>query len=672
MKYRPEIDGLRALAVIAVIVHHFHKDLLPSGYLGVDIFFVISGYVITASLYGRSAPSLSALLLDFYVRRIKRLLPALVLCVLGTSLLISLVNPSPSITLKTGLASLFGLSNLYLVRQAVDYFGDSAQLNGFTHTWSLAVEEQFYLFFPFIVWSTSFRRREAGGRSVPFYSLLGVLGALSLAAFVLLNRTVPGLVYYLMPARFWELGAGSLAFWLTQRRPVPGEGTATAAGRAGAVVALVLTCVTLLAPAAFNTWTTIAVTALTVGLIALTRAGTLPHRLFTQPAIVWVGLISYSLYLWHWPVLVVSRWTVGIRWWTAPAQAALMLMLAAQSYRWVERPLRKADWSVRKWPTIAYGLGAAGLAAAVLVALIRPLDGRLYVGRRPPLAAAGVDSLARPHSVAGTTWDPRKCVLSSNRDVGRAITPDGCTLGHFGQARQRVLVLGNSHAAAFTHAFDRLVEDDGFAVTIVASWGASPIQEVPNRSFWQDANRYFWDTTVPSLVAQLRAGDWVLLLSDLSDLSPPSATERSEQDLALLQAGLRRFSAELSRRGIRLAVLHGLPYARETNCDPAATMDQWFTPFGSPCTYLGRDASLARRADLDRALNALAHEGTVTVIDLFELFCPGALCRYQAADGTFMYRDVWSHPSVEAAHLSAPLFRRALRSGAAAPPAPAR
>jgi hypothetical protein len=137
--YRPEIDGLRALAVIAVIINHFNKDILPSGYLGVDIFFVISGFVITASLVSQNSNTLGELLRDFYVRRIKRLVPALVLFVLIAAFIICLFNPFPVSSLRTGIASLFGLSNVYLLRQSTDYFAESTRLNVFTHMWSLGV-----------------------------------------------------------------------------------------------------------------------------------------------------------------------------------------------------------------------------------------------------------------------------------------------------------------------------------------------------------------------------------------------------------------------------------------------------------------------------------------------------------------------------------------------------
>jgi peptidoglycan/LPS O-acetylase OafA/YrhL len=138
--YRPEIDGIRAFAVTAVIINHFSKELLPSGYLGVDIFFVISGFVITSSLAGRPSENFRDFLVGFYTRRIKRLVPALVLFVLITSILICLFNPYPDASLKTGITSLFGLSNLYLLRQSTDYFSLSTELDAFTHTWSLGVK----------------------------------------------------------------------------------------------------------------------------------------------------------------------------------------------------------------------------------------------------------------------------------------------------------------------------------------------------------------------------------------------------------------------------------------------------------------------------------------------------------------------------------------------------
>ena len=150
--YRPEIDGLRALAVVAVIVNHFNKDILPSGHLGVDIFFVISGFVITSSLTGRSSQNLGDFLAEFYVRRVKRLIPPLIPFVILTSVLLCLFNPGPGVSMRTGVSTLFGVSNLYLLNESTDYFATAAESNVFMHTWSLGVEEQFYLLFPPLLW----------------------------------------------------------------------------------------------------------------------------------------------------------------------------------------------------------------------------------------------------------------------------------------------------------------------------------------------------------------------------------------------------------------------------------------------------------------------------------------------------------------------------------------
>jgi peptidoglycan/LPS O-acetylase OafA/YrhL len=143
MGYRPEIDGLRGVAVLAVIINHFNDKLLPGGYLGVDVFFVISGFVITASLAARNSTSFAELFQGFYARRVRRLLPALILFVLISGLFICFLMPDPGGTLAMGRRALFGVSNIQLYLESVQYFSESAKLNPYTHTWSLGVEEHF-------------------------------------------------------------------------------------------------------------------------------------------------------------------------------------------------------------------------------------------------------------------------------------------------------------------------------------------------------------------------------------------------------------------------------------------------------------------------------------------------------------------------------------------------
>jgi peptidoglycan/LPS O-acetylase OafA/YrhL len=149
--YRHELDGLRAFAVISVVINHFDKSLLPSGYLGVDIFFVLSGFVITGSLTSRKISSFGDFIVQFYVRRIKRLVPTLILVTLVTGICTIALIYKPGFSIKTGLYSLIGFSNHALLNASTDYFSSSTQLNTFTHTWSLGVEEQFY-FIDFVIY----------------------------------------------------------------------------------------------------------------------------------------------------------------------------------------------------------------------------------------------------------------------------------------------------------------------------------------------------------------------------------------------------------------------------------------------------------------------------------------------------------------------------------------
>lgn len=373
-KYRPEINGLRAFAVVAVIINHFNKDLLPSGYLGVDIFFVISGYVITASLAGRDSKNFLDFLTGFYERRIKRLLPALVFFVMITSVLICLFNPNPAVAIKTGIASLFGLSNLYLLKTSTNYFAQSTELNPFTHTWSLGVEEQFYLLFPFLIWFTGFGQSSAKG-SRNLFLWVGALSIASLISFIYLYQVNQPAAYFLTPPRFWEMAAGCLIFIGFQKRARIEQ----ALEKVPPLLALAAMVGVMFVPVSAAVPATISAVVLSAILIACLKKGTAAYDVFTLEKVVYVGLISYSLYLWHWTVLSVSRWTIGIHWWSVPIQAALMLTLAIASYQFAEIPLRQSQWFSTKWLNIFVGTFAAIISATICI-VIRGFQNYLYSG----------------------------------------------------------------------------------------------------------------------------------------------------------------------------------------------------------------------------------------------------------------------------------------------------
>jgi hypothetical protein len=344
-----------------------------------------------------------------------------------------------------------------------------------------------------------------------------------------------------------------------------------------------------------------------------------------------------------------------------------MLLLAAGSYRYLEKPLRHAQWSTFRWKSIAYGLGASLSVAGVLLVFIN-IHGTLFTGNLPSMIAIGTRTLTEPYQISGkpSAWNGEECVLSDNNQVGKIIPISGCTLGDFENAKHRILVAGNSRSAAFVQAFDPLVVFDNYAVTITSSFGAMPIPQIPNTGRWRDSNDYYWETVAPSLLSFLHEGDWLFLISELNfwefSLSPEISTKESDKQLIQFESGLSTFAKRLSDKGIRIAVLHDLPFTKEAHCDPVLGKSQWFSPFGGACHFLSKAETLLRREKLGTALDRLQSSGAIRIVDLMDIFCPGSVCNYMTADGQVLYRDEWAHPSVEAARLSAPSIRGVLLS----------
>ena len=376
-RYRAEIDGMRAFAVIAVIINHFNKNMLPGGYLGVDIFFVISGYVITSSLSLRERSDFRDFISSFYARRIKRLLPALLIFVVLASILISLVDPVPAKPISTGIASLFGFSNLYLFRQATDYFAQSTELNPFTHTWSLGVEEQFYLFFPFLYYFSGFGvLKNNGTRNLLFCILL--LSFASLLGFVYLSTSNMTAAYFLMPTRFWEIASGCLVYIISQQQ----KGQVRYLLRCPPIVLLFLMSGLMFMPVTFEVPSTLLMVFLSASLILSLSKDTLAYSLLSNKNLVCVGLMSYSLYLWHWPVLSIARWSVGITAWTVPVLVLIIFLFSFLSYRFVESPLRMVKLPEAKWKVFLVAwFSLLSTLFAVLFIGSNAISATLYLGR---------------------------------------------------------------------------------------------------------------------------------------------------------------------------------------------------------------------------------------------------------------------------------------------------
>ena len=632
--YRPEIDGLRAFAILAVIINHVDRRILPSGYLGVDIFFVISGYVITRSLQGRSAPTAVDFLLDFYGRRVRRLVPALVLCITITALFTVAVNPEPGKALDTGIWALFGLANLSLHNQATDYFALAADLNPFTHTWSLGVEEQFYLLFPWFAWFTGFSRQLRHG-PLRLAWLMGLLCLASLICGVVLSlRASPG-AYYLLSVRFWELGAGVLlALPLHRRWPVPWRSLL-----ARPSLWLLALTATLFAPRSHALGATLAAVLFTTLLLsALEQQGSRVRRWLSHPLPVYLGLISYSLYLWHWSVLVISRWTIGIHWWSLPFQLLAMVLLAMASYHWVERPLRHRPWSQWRWPTLAYALLAGLGGAGILLLAGGPLRSSLYLGSRERADHASFERATRAE---GTTLSEARCGRFAPDTLSNCVLPPGQG------DRPTLLLMGDSHAQHLFPLLGALHRDRGLGVAAFAPGGGvfpPPLESAA----WERRHRESWQF-FQSVVPRLRRGDLVLLSSRIGPLGAEGgeALERWAREVEQL-------ARSLASKGLAVVVVLPLP-SFEAPVDPypiEACLPEWFRPDppSSCALHLQRLRPEAQQESLQvrRVLEPVARrQANLHLFDPFEPFCPTQTVRCATTShGRQWFRDD-NHLSVD-------------------------
>ena len=451
--YRADIDGLRAIAVLAVVFYHANSSWLPGGFVGVDIFFVISGFLISGIIFTRLDRGAFSLL-DFYRRRVQRIAPAMFV-VVAVTLALSwwLLLPRDAVNVaRSAVASVASLANIYFWQLRGGYFDNDARQLPLLHLWSLGVEEQFYMLWPLVLLAV--------GRRWQSRAFLACCGVAALTSFVLGDLLFwwdPSFVYFLLPTRAGELLSGAIvaSLVLTGQLAIP---SALRAALAPAAVAAI--GVSLLV---FNDSTVFpGVRALlpTLGTAALLAVGSQPAgssttRLLSAKPLVAIGLISYSVYLWHWPLMAFYRYGYGEP--TALAQVvlpALALALGALSYAVVERPTRALRLPPLRTIALGYVAPATAIAITAGFVLYGPRLGIPTSDARLPVIAAVRDETRPAFAFYYVCQQER---------LGTAdLSNPRCVVGPRTSGEPRVLLWGDSNAAHYIGVIGKAAERAGF------------------------------------------------------------------------------------------------------------------------------------------------------------------------------------------------------------------
>ncbi|MDA3029685.1 MAG: acyltransferase family protein [Actinomycetota bacterium] len=447
MSYRPDIDGLRAVAVLAVVLNHAGFGLLPGGFLGVDVFFVISGFLITG-IIEREFSSGSFSLVGFYERRVRRILPALgVVIVAVTPAAWTILTPAQLKQYGQSVASVAVFSSNLLFWQQSGYFDVAAELKPLLHTWSLAVEEQFYLVFPLLL--VVLLRLGKRARGIALSSL--IIGSLVFAQVGASAQWTSN--FYLLPSRAWELLLGAALALLGVRAGPGSAGRAREAVSFLALIALVGSLVFLTQHDPLPGVLSLVPVGATVALLWSSGPETLAYRVLTLKPLVTVGLMSYSIYLWHQPLFVLARHAtrsdLGAS--LAAILVGVTLALSAITYRFVERPFRRKHWLSRQRIFLLGAILSAGLLAFGAAAQISGgnLPGKADAAAREAQLALMTEPPTPPRPGSPCHWqdwtpvEPYlggwNCGVGSDADLEPA----------------NAIVVGDSHAGVFAGAFLR-------------------------------------------------------------------------------------------------------------------------------------------------------------------------------------------------------------------------
>lgn len=636
LKYRKDIDGLRSLAIIPVVFNHAGIPGFSGGFVGVDIFFVISGFLITGIL-AREIDEKRYSIVKFYERRARRILPAL-FTVLLSCLVLGWFLFSPTLydqLAKSVLAALLFISNFWFWHSAGDYFGPGADLEPLLHTWSLAVEEQFYVFYPLLLWLLSGHSRRMWIVVVGGISLL----SLALSAFITISH--PAFSFYLLPTRIWELGAGALLA-LGAYRAFRRNWTRELAGALG---------LTLISGAIFflndqTPFPGLAAIAPVAGasllIFAGAGSGSIATSLLSLRPFVGVGLISYSFYLWHWPIIVAARVITQTSILQLPVAVFCILSALALSIisLWViERPFRQ-----NRGQRVISSLGILGLAVTGAVVLAVSASG--VIKQNGMIDRFPVDKVAAYERAIKRGKEDKACMGMSDAGMPCHIGAPEASAGP-----AHVAIWGDSHAGAMLSGFQQwFASKDEAALAFVKS-ACVPMLGVRRADLPEqhacDAHNAAVMTKIladPNITEVILAGRWALNVEGdraVHEVGQPAVLAETGKpalgiadNIRLVSKGLEQLVSRLRAHGISVVILAGIPEFGRNVPEMLLTHDIEKSLHG-----LGPDdkAYMARNKRADAILKKIGDEYGARLIEPAEILCSKD-CRLQV-EGESLYRD---------------------------------
>jgi peptidoglycan/LPS O-acetylase OafA/YrhL len=647
---RREVQALRALAVLLVLVYHLWPERLPGGYVGVDVFFVISGFLITAHIL-RDVAQKDFRVLRFWARRVRRLLPASLLVLAVTALGIVATAPQQQWQqwFREVAASAMYFENWLLASDAVDYLAADNAASPVQHYWSLSAEEQFYLIWPLLILLALGARRVLRlGRRTAIFCLLALAVTVTFVVSVVLTGHDPSVAYLATPARAWEFGAGGLLAFAPAPERMP-SALRTVASWCGLLL-IAATAVFFTPDVPFPGYLALAPV---VGTLLVLWAGEASGRLSPRPILtLWpvqlLGDVSYSVYLWHWPLVVLVPYALGRDLTTAWKLAILAcsLLLGWLTTRLVERPFQRRTVGLRHRFTFAgaavvtasvVGFAAIGWSAVqvqvetdlksahAVVASGKPCFGAAArsagaecADREPapffvPSVLAAADDLARPQTV--------RCGWTI-REESEA---DPCRFGER-DSDLRIALVGDSHMQQYAGVFERLAYEQGWSVDSFSK-GGCPYSDVRRDSdALLSAACTEWLSNVEG---ELLAGNYDLVVtSQVSGVrwAPPPGT--SVEDFA--EEGLVRAWQSLSDAGLPIAVLRDSPR-------PVAGLAECLSHADSP-EECDNPRSAALPYDPQPAAVERMSSDEVVLIDFTDLYCGPERCS-PVIGGVLVHRD---------------------------------